>query len=71
MVREQKVILTHTAAVEAGICLSNKKKPTMRKTEIISGASTMAEPHPEVEAEVTAKMNKIRAAENKNIVNKL
>ena len=69
--RGWKALLTYTAAVEAGICLSNKKKPTIRKMEMISGASTMAEPQPEVEAEVTAKMNKMRAAGNKNMVKQI
>ena len=53
---------TNTAAVAAGMCRSYKKKATTITMEMMSGASTMAEPHPAVDPDVTANMKRIMAA---------
>ena len=53
---------THTAAVAGGILVSYRKNPATPNTEIMRGARTVADPHPAVEPDVTAKMNRIRAA---------
>ena len=51
----------YTAAFSAGILASQKKKATTRKIEIIRGAMTCADPQPEPDPLVIAKINKIIA----------
>ena len=51
----------YTAAFSAGIRASQKKKATTRKIEIIRGAMTCADPQPDPDPLVIAKINKIIA----------
>ena len=54
---------THIAAFSAGKECSQRKKPAIIVIETKSGTSTSAFFHPTVDPEVTAKINRISAAE--------
>ena len=54
---------TYIAAMSVGMRASHTKNPTMSRTEIIRGAMTSADAHPDPEPLVIANMNSTSAAE--------